>query len=94
MCFHKQPEHHKACILQILPRHPTVRQLGDIIVEGSDIYGDGVNVPARLEALSGPGGMCVSNAIYEQVRDRLKLPFEDIGEQQVKNIDRPVRVWH
>ena len=67
--------------------------LGDVIIEGLDIYGDGVNVAARLEALSDPGGICISDAVYEQVRDRLDLKFEDIGEQHVKNIDRPVQAW-
>ena len=67
--------------------------LGDIIVEGSDIYGDGVNVAARLEGLADPGGICVSGGVYDQVRDRVDAPFEDMGKQEVKNIDRPVQVW-
>ena len=67
--------------------------LGDIIVEGADIYGDGVNVAARLEALADPGGICVSGKVYEELRDRTDLPFEDLGEREVKNIGRPVRVW-
>jgi adenylate cyclase len=67
--------------------------LGDVIIDGDDIQGDGVNVAARLEGLSEPGGMCISAAVYEQVRDRIDLAFEDLGEQEVKNIDRPVRVW-
>ena len=67
--------------------------LGDIIVEGSDIYGDGVNVAARLEALAEPGGVCVSDAVHQQVRDRLELVFDDLGELEVKNINRPVRAW-
>jgi len=67
--------------------------LGDVIIDGDDIQGDGVNVAARLEGLSEPGGMCISAAVYEQVRDRTDLAFEDLGEQEVKNIDRPVRVW-
>ena len=67
--------------------------LGDVIIDGDDIQGDGVNIAARLEALSEPGGMCVSDAVHEQVRDRLDLMFEDLGPQAVKNIDRPVRVW-
>lgn len=66
--------------------------LGDIIVDGDDIQGDGVNVAARLEALSEPGAICVSDGVYELVRDRLDLSFEDLGEREVKNIDRPVRV--
>jgi adenylate cyclase len=67
--------------------------LGDVIIDGDDIQGDGVNVAARLEALSEPGGMCISDAVYEQVRDRLGLSFEELGEQKVKNINRPVRAW-
>jgi TolB-like protein/Flp pilus assembly protein TadD len=67
--------------------------LGDIIVEGSDIYGDGVNVAARLEGLAEPGGICISNAVYEQVRGRVDFDFDDLGETDFKNIDRPVRVW-
>jgi len=67
--------------------------LGDIIIEDGDIFGDGVNIAARLEALAEPGGICLSAAAYEQVRDRLDLAFDDLGEQQVKNITRPVRVY-
>jgi class 3 adenylate cyclase len=67
--------------------------LGDVIVEGEDIFGDGVNVAARLEALAEPGGICISRVARDQVRDKLDLAFEDMGEQQVKNIARPVRVY-
>jgi adenylate cyclase len=67
--------------------------LGDVIVEGSDIYGGGINVAARLEGLADPGGICISGKVYEEVRDRLDFVFEDMGEKAVKNIDRPVRVW-
>jgi adenylate cyclase len=67
--------------------------LGDIIIEDGDIFGDGVNIAARLEALSEPGGICLSAAAHEQVRDRLDVAFEDLGEQQVKNIARPVRAY-
>jgi TolB-like protein/class 3 adenylate cyclase len=66
--------------------------LGDIIKDGRDIYGDGVNVAARLEALAEPGGICVSRVVRDQVRDKLAFSFEDMGEQQVKNIARPIRV--
>jgi adenylate cyclase len=66
--------------------------LGDIIIDEGDIHGDGVNVAARLEALAEPGGICVSRVVRDQVRDRLEIAFEDMGEQQVKNIARPVRV--
>ncbi|HEV2335101.1 MAG TPA: adenylate/guanylate cyclase domain-containing protein, partial [Stellaceae bacterium] len=65
--------------------------LGDIIIDGDDIFGDGVNVAARLETLAEPGGICVSRVVRDQVRDKLAFAFEDIGEQQVKNIARPVR---
>jgi adenylate cyclase len=65
--------------------------LGDIIIDGDDIFGDGVNVAARLETLAEPGGICVSRVVRDQVRDKLAFTFEDMGEQQVKNIARPVR---
>src|SRR6516165_7260128 len=67
--------------------------LGDVIVEEHDIFGDGVNVAARLEALAEPGGICVSRVVRDQIRDKLPYPFEDMGEQSVKNIARPVRVY-
>ncbi len=67
--------------------------IGDIIVEGDDIYGDGVNVAARLEGLAEPGGICVRRNVRNQVRDKLDLDFEDLGEIEVKNIVRPVRVF-
>jgi TolB-like protein/class 3 adenylate cyclase/Flp pilus assembly protein TadD len=67
--------------------------LGDVIVEEHDIFGDGVNVAARLEALAEPSGICVSRVVRDQVRDKLDFAFEDLGEQSVKNIARPVRVY-
>lgn len=68
--------------------------LGDVIVDGNDIFGDGVNVASRLETLAEPGGICVSAAVRDQVGDRLEdLSFEDIGDQTVKNIVRPIRVF-
>src|SRR5712692_9768623 len=67
--------------------------LGDVMVDGEQIYGDGVNVAARLESLAAPGGICISGTVHEQVRDKLALGYEDAGEQEVKNIARPVRVW-
>ena len=67
--------------------------LGDVIVEEHDIYGDGVNVAARLEGLAEPGGICVSRVVRDQLRDRLDYAFEDMGEQSVKNIARPVRAY-
>ena len=92
--------------LQIAMRHrnasvPTNRQivfriginLGDIVLEEDDIFGDGVNVAARLEQLAEPGGICISRAAYDQVRDKLDLTLEDQGEVSVKNIARPVHVF-
>jgi TolB-like protein/class 3 adenylate cyclase len=67
--------------------------LGDVIAEEHDIFGDGVNVAARLEALAEPGGICVSRVVRDQVRDKLDYTFEDMGEQQVKNIARPVHLY-
>jgi len=67
--------------------------LGDIIIDENDIFGDGVNIAARLEALAEPGGICVSRVVRDQVRDKLAVSFEDIGDQQVKNIVRPVRAY-
>jgi adenylate cyclase len=67
--------------------------LGDIIVEDKDIYGDGVNIAARLEGLAEPGGVCISRTVRNQVRDKLPYAFEDLGEQSAKNIARPVRVY-
>ena len=67
--------------------------VGDIISEGGDIFGDGVNVAARLENLCEPGGLCISRAVRDQVRDKLPVTFDDLGEQQVKNIVRPVRAF-
>src|SRR5215831_12727966 len=67
--------------------------LGDIIAEEHDIFGDGVNVAARLEALAEPGGICISRVVRDQIRDKLDYNFEDLGEQSVKNIARPVRAY-
>jgi len=67
--------------------------LGDVIAEGGDIFGDGVNVAARLEALAEPGGICVSATVRDHIRDKLPYPFEDRGEKSVKNIALPVRVY-
>jgi adenylate cyclase len=67
--------------------------LGDIIIDGDDIFGDGVNVAARLEGLADPGGICVSQKVRDEVQDKLALAFEDLGDQQLKNIARPVRVY-
>src|ERR1700726_795079 len=67
--------------------------LGDVIIDEDDVYGDGVNIAARLEALADPGGVVISSTVFEQVRDRVPDSFEDLGDQQVKNIARPVRVY-
>jgi adenylate cyclase len=67
--------------------------LGDVIIEGDDIYGDGVNIAARLEPLAEPGGICVSSIVNESVGNRIDVHFRDAGEISVKNIDRPIRVW-
>lgn len=67
--------------------------LGDVIVEESDIFGDGVNVAARLESMANPGGICISAAVRDQVGDRLDVGYEDLGEQHVKNINRAIRVF-
>jgi adenylate cyclase len=68
--------------------------LGDVIVEGDDIYGDGVNVAARLEGVARPGGIAISHSVRDQIGNRLDLVFEDTGEQKLKNIERPIRVYH
>jgi TolB-like protein/class 3 adenylate cyclase/Flp pilus assembly protein TadD len=67
--------------------------VGDVIAEPEDIYGDGVNIAARLEALAEPNGICISQTVYEQIRDKLPYPFEDIGQQSVKNIARPLHAF-
>src|SRR5271169_2870522 len=78
--------------------HPTIVlrigiNLGDVIIEGADIYGDGVNIAARLELLAEPGGICVSSIVNESVGNRIDVRFQDGGEISVKNINRPIRVW-
>jgi adenylate cyclase len=67
--------------------------LGDVVVEGDDIYGDGVNIAARLEGLADPGGICISTNVQEQLTGKMDIAFEDGGEQTVKNIARPIGVW-
>ena len=67
--------------------------LGDVIEDRDDIYGDGVNVAARLEGITEPGGICVSDAVRTSVGERLDFAFEDMGEQHVKNMVHPIRVW-
>src|SRR2546422_367717 len=67
--------------------------LGDVIVEGERLYGDGVNIAARLEGLAEAGGICLSGVVYDQVKNKLGLSYKDLGAQAVKNIADPVRVW-
>ncbi len=67
--------------------------VGDIVIEDDDIFGDGVNIAARLEGIADPGAVCISDDAYRQVRDKLDVAFEDMGERQLKNIARPVRVY-
>ncbi len=67
--------------------------VGDVIVEGERIYGDGVNIAARLEGLAEPGGICISGTVYDHIKNKLALGYEYLGEQTVKNIAEPVRVW-
>src|SRR6266851_1873293 len=66
--------------------------LGDVRVDGEQIYGDAVNVAARLESLADPGGICISDTVHAQIKNKLALAYEDLGEQRVKNIAEPVRV--
>ena len=67
--------------------------LGDILIEGDDILGDGVNIAARLEGIAEPGGICISSSAYDQVRGKVDVEFADLGEQTLKNIARPVRAY-
>jgi class 3 adenylate cyclase len=67
--------------------------LGDILIEGDDILGDGVNVAARLEGVAEPGGICLSSSAYDQVRGKVPVEFTDLGDQQLKNITRPIRAY-
>jgi len=67
--------------------------LGDVLIEGDDILGDGVNIAARLEGIAEPGGICVSGSAYEHVRGKIDAEFTDLGERQLKNIARPVRIY-
>ena len=78
---------------QIASNSGSASTSGDIVVEDGDIFGDGVNVAARLEGLADPGGICVSARVQEDAAGRLDLTFEDLGEQALKNIARPVRVY-
>src|SRR5262249_46111332 len=81
-----------------LPEHRQMQfrigiNLGDVIVEGERLYGDGVNIAARLESRAEPGGICISGTVYDQVENKLSASYEYLGEQTVKNIAKPVRVY-
>jgi adenylate cyclase len=81
-----------------LPEHRQMRfrigiNLGDVIVEGERLYGDGVNIAARMESLAEPGGICIAGTVHDHVENKLALSYEDLGEQAVKNITKPVRVY-
>lgn len=81
-----------------LPEHRKMHfrvgvNLGDVVVKNDDLLGDGVNVAARLESVAEPGGICISSSVYDQITGRLDLAFQDIGEQTLKNISRPIRVY-
>src|SRR6202007_3111249 len=67
--------------------------IGDVIVEPHDIFGDGVNIAARLESIAEPGGICISSSAYDHVRGKVGVEFADLGEQNLKNIERPMRVY-
>src|SRR5215475_11101518 len=67
--------------------------LGDILIEGDDILGDGVNIAARLESIAEPGGICISSSAYEQVRGKVPVDFTDLGEESLKNIARPIHAY-
>ena len=67
--------------------------LGDVVEEGDNIYGDGVNVAARVESLAEAGGICISGTVYDQIKNKLAFSYEYVGEQAVKNIKEPVRVY-
>src|SRR5215468_2274121 len=67
--------------------------IGDVIVEPHDIFGDGVNIAARLESIAEPGGICISSSAYDHVRGKVGVEFDDLGERALKNIDRPVRLY-
>ncbi len=68
--------------------------VGDIIIDDNDIFGDGVNIAARLEGIAEPGGVCISDDAHRQIRGKVDVAFDDIGEQSLKNIAEPMRAWH
>jgi class 3 adenylate cyclase len=67
--------------------------IGDVIADGDDLYGDGVNIAARLESIADPGGVCIAGSVYDQIKRKLDLGYEDMGEVEVKNIDEPLRAY-
>ena len=67
--------------------------LGDIIIDGGDIFGDGVNIAARLEGLARPGGVCISGKVFDEIRNNLDVSFEKLGQKQVKNIKKPIQIY-
>src|ERR1700675_2558275 len=67
--------------------------LGDVVVQGGDLLGDGVNVAARIQTVAEPGGICISGSVYDQIQNKLSLRFEQLGEQNFKNISRPIRTF-
>src|SRR3546814_10283531 len=88
----------QTCALPIMPTERRIAyrigiNIGDVIVEGGDIYGDGVNVAARIEVLADPGGICIARNVFNQVKGKLQLDFEHLGEREVKNISEPVSVY-
>src|SRR6202166_2239443 len=77
-------------------RHISFRigvHVGDVMVKGGDLFGDGVNIAARLESIAEPGGICMSDDAYRQIRGKVDMAFEDMGSQTLKNIAEPMRVW-
>src|SRR5499425_3158956 len=81
------------CLIERKIRFRIGINLGDVIADGEDIYGDGVNIAARLEALAEPGGICISRTVRDHIGDRLPLAFDDIGQRSVKNIAQPVHAF-
>src|SRR5215813_12122450 len=67
--------------------------LGEIVVDGDQLHGDGINIAVRLEGIAQAGGICISEVVYQQIKNKLALAYEDLGEQRLKNIAEPVRVW-
>src|SRR5215469_18285625 len=81
------------CLIERKIRFRIGVNLGDVIADGEDIFGDGVNIAARMEGLAVPGGICISGTVRDHLGDRLSCAFEDLGDHSVKNIARPVRVY-